>query len=92
MPKGGLRATSFKPGKSGNPTGRPRRSETIEARRIVADVKLAARELMPDALSTLQTVMNDREPPPPEGGGFGLRLKAGFGRPQGPTRGLARRL
>jgi transcriptional regulator with XRE-family HTH domain len=24
--------------------------------------------------------------PPPKGGGFGLRLKAGFSRPQGPTR------
>jgi hypothetical protein len=23
--------------------------------------------------------------PPPKGGGFGLRLKAGFGRPHGPT-------
>ena len=33
-----------------------------------------------------------RERPPPKGGGFGLRLKAGLGRPQGPTRELARRL
>jgi len=30
----------------------------------------------------------DCERPPPKGGGFGLRLKAGLGRPQGPTREL----
>ena len=32
------------------------------------------------------------EQPPPKGGGFGLRLKAGLGRPRGPTRELPRRL
>ena len=32
------------------------------------------------------------ERPPPKGGGFGLRLKAGLGRPRGPTRELARPL
>src|SRR5271165_231576 len=32
------------------------------------------------------------ERPPPEGGGFGLRLKAGLSRPQGPTRERTRRL
>jgi hypothetical protein len=30
------------------------------------------------------------ERPPPKGGGFGLRLKAGFSRPQGPTRAIPR--
>ena len=31
-----------------------------------------------------------RERPPPKGGGFELRLKAGFSRPQGPTRAIRR--
>jgi hypothetical protein len=39
MSKGGRRSTSFRPGVSGNPDGRPKRPETIEARRVVADVK-----------------------------------------------------
>jgi hypothetical protein len=64
MPKGGLRSTSFKPGTSGNPGGRPKQSKTIEARKIVADVKAAARALTPEALSTLQTVMEDPKAPP----------------------------
>jgi hypothetical protein len=64
MPKGGLRSTSFKPGASGNLAGRPRRPETIEAKRIVADVKTAARKLTPEALGTLQEVMEDKKAPP----------------------------
>jgi Family of unknown function (DUF5681) len=59
MPKGGLRSTSFKPGQSGNPHGRPKRPDTIEARRVVADVKSAARELTPVAMDTLEKAMTD---------------------------------
>jgi hypothetical protein len=63
MPKGGLRSTSFKPGVSGNPDGRPKRPETIEARRVVADVKAAARELTPEAMDTLKGAMADPKAP-----------------------------
>ena len=63
MPKGGLRSTSFKPGQSGNPHGRPKRRETIEARRVVADVKAAARELTPVAMDTLEKAMTDQRAP-----------------------------
>jgi hypothetical protein len=63
MPKGGLRSTSFKPGSSGNPTGRPKRPETIEARRVMADVKSAARELTPVAMDTLEKAMADQKAP-----------------------------
>ena len=58
MARGGLRSTSFKPGVSGNPGGRPKRPETIEARTIVADVKEAARRLTPKALATLEAAMD----------------------------------
>jgi hypothetical protein len=63
MPKGGLRSTSFKPGVSGNPDGRPKRPEAIEARRVVADVKSAARELTPVAMETLEKAMTDQKAP-----------------------------
>lgn len=63
MPKGGLRTTSFKPGVSGNPNGRPKRPETIEARKVVADVKSAARELTPVAMDTLEKAMTDQKAP-----------------------------
>jgi hypothetical protein len=63
MPKGGVRSTSFKPGVSGNPDGRPKRPETIEARKVVADVKAAARELTPDAMNTLKEAMTTPHAP-----------------------------
>jgi hypothetical protein len=63
MPKGGLRSTSFKAGVSGNPNGRPKRPETIEARRLVANVKAAARDLTQDAMETLKNAMADRTAP-----------------------------
>src|SRR5580704_504783 len=47
MPKGGRRATSWTKGESGNIAGRPKRPEAIEAKKIVADVKAAAREHYP---------------------------------------------
>jgi hypothetical protein len=49
---------------SGNPSGRPKRPETIEARRIVADVKAAAQELTQEAIDTLKAVMKDPKAPP----------------------------
>lgn len=59
MARGGKRSTSWKRGQSGNRSGRPKRPATVEAHKIIADVKTAAREMTPEALSTLQTVMND---------------------------------
>jgi len=57
MASGGRRSTSFRAGKSGNPGGRPKRPQTIEARKVIADVKAAAKELTPDALDTLKAAM-----------------------------------
>ena len=64
MARGGRTSTSFRPGKSGNPGGRPKRPQTIEARKVIADVKAAARELTQDALATLKRVMLDAKAPP----------------------------
>jgi hypothetical protein len=64
MAKGGRRSTSWKRGQSGNKGGRPRHPETIAAKKMVADVKAAARELTPQALGTLQEVMEDKKAPP----------------------------
>jgi hypothetical protein len=65
MAKGGLRSTSFKPGVSGNPDGRPKRPETIEARRVVADVKAASRELTLDESGDLIEVLDMPSTPGP---------------------------
>ena len=64
MPKGGRRSTSWRKGESGNITGRPKLPETIEAKKIVADVRAAAREHTQDALDTLKAVMSDAKTPP----------------------------
>ena len=63
MPKGGLRSTSWNKGESGNITRHPKRPEAIEAKKIVADVKAAAREHTQDALDTLKAVMSDAKAP-----------------------------
>jgi Family of unknown function (DUF5681) len=57
------RGRPFQRGQSGNPGGRPKRTKTIEAKRIVADVKVAARELTPDAMDTLKQIMKDPKAP-----------------------------
>jgi hypothetical protein len=58
------RGRPFQRGRSGNPGGRPKRSATVEAHKIIADVKAAARELTPQALGTLQEIMEDKKAPP----------------------------
>jgi hypothetical protein len=63
MSRGGWRSTSFRPGQSGNPTGRPKRPATIEARRIFRDVADAARERTQDAIDTLFAIMKDPKAP-----------------------------
>lgn len=57
MPRGGLRSTSFKPGQSGNPGGRPKRPATVEAHQIAVDVKAAARSHTTAAIQTLVDAM-----------------------------------
>jgi hypothetical protein len=52
MPRGGNRSTSFKPGESGNSGGRPTKPQTVERRRVEADVRALARECAPDAIAT----------------------------------------
>jgi Family of unknown function (DUF5681) len=86
MPKGGLRSTSFKPGVSGNPDGRPKRPETIEARRVVANVKAAARELTPVAIDTLEKAMTDQKAPwAPKIAAAIAILDRGWGKPTQPV-------
>ena len=83
--KGGRRSTSFKTGVSGNPDGRPKRPETIEARRVVADVKAAARDLTLDAMDTLKQVMKDpKAPPAARVGAATAILDRGWGKPTQP--------
>ena len=64
MPRGGRRSTSFKPGVSGNPSGRPRQPDTIVARQIFITVRAAARALTQEAIDTLAAVMRDGRAPP----------------------------
>jgi hypothetical protein len=64
MPRGGRRSTSFRPGVSGNPGGRPRRPDTIVARQIFVTVRTAARALTQEAIDTLAAVMRDGKAPP----------------------------
>ena len=61
--RGGRRSTSFRPGVSGNPRGRPKKARTIEARRLVTDVKAAARELTQSAIDTLARIMKNPKAP-----------------------------
>jgi hypothetical protein len=61
--RGGRRTTSFRPGVSGNPGGRPRRPTTIEAKRITADVKALAQQCAPDAVATLKSIMLSEKVP-----------------------------
>jgi hypothetical protein len=63
MSRGGRRSTSFRPGQSGNLTGRPKRLATIEARRLFRDVADAARERTQDAIDTLFAIMKDPKAP-----------------------------
>ncbi len=65
MAKVGRWSTSWKQGISGNPSGRPKRLATVEALKVIAGVKTAARALRPQTLSTLEMVMGDPKAPPP---------------------------
>jgi uncharacterized protein DUF5681 len=82
MPRGGRRSTSFKPGKSGNPGGRPRRPDTIVARQIFVTVRTAARVLTQEAIDALAAIMRDgRVPPTARISAAVALLDRGHGRP-----------
>jgi hypothetical protein len=82
MPRGGRRSTSFKPGVSGNPGGRPKKPQSWERRRIVADVKALAQECAPEAISTLKTIMlSTKMPPAARLGAATALLDRGYGKP-----------
>jgi hypothetical protein len=82
MPPGGRRSTSFKPGVSGNPAGRPRRPETVAAKQIFVTVRTAARALTQEAIDTLAAVMRDgRAPPAARISAAVALLDRGHGRP-----------
>jgi hypothetical protein len=83
--KGGRRSTSWKQGQSGNRSGRPKRPATIEAQRIIADVKEAAKTLTAKAIATLERVMDDpKAPPAARVGAATAVLDRGWGRPTQP--------
>jgi hypothetical protein len=82
MPRGGRRSTSFRPGVSGNPGGRPRRPDTIATRQIFVNVRAAARALTQEAIGTLAAVMRDgRAPPTARISAAVALLDRGHGRP-----------
>jgi hypothetical protein len=81
MPRGGRRSTSFGPGVSGNPGGRPRRPSSIEARQVVVDAKALARQCAPEAVATLKAIMlSDRAPPAARIGAATALLDRGYGK------------
>jgi hypothetical protein len=82
MPRGGRRSTSFRPGQSGNPSGRPKRPATIEARKTFRDVADAARECTQDAIDTLFAIMKDpKAPAPARISAAQALLDRGYGKP-----------
>ena len=79
--RGGLRSTSWHRGTCGNPGGRPSKAETIDAKRIEADVKALARQCAPEAVSTLKTIMlNEKAPPAARISAASILLDRGFGK------------
>ena len=64
----------------------------VAGRRLGCVEEGVHRTVEPAPLLRMVLIQVWRERPPPKGGGFGLRLKAGLSRPQGPTRELTRRL
>jgi Family of unknown function (DUF5681) len=82
MPRGGNRSTSFRPGQSGNPSGRPSRPQTIVERQTIENVKVASRALTAEALETLKAVMlNGKAPPAARVGAATAILDRGWGKP-----------
>jgi hypothetical protein len=64
MKRGSRPRTSWVKGQTGNAGGRPKKPAANEARKIIKDIREAARELTPEAMATLKTVMKDPGAPP----------------------------
>lgn len=72
----------FQKGQSGNPGGKPKSADTVEARKVVADVKALAREYTAEAIDTLRNVMRDAKAPPAARiGAASTLLDRGHGKP-----------
>jgi uncharacterized protein DUF5681 len=83
MPRGGRRSTSFRPGVSGNPGGRPKKPAAIVARQLVADAKALAQQCAPEAVLTLKTIMlNEKAPPTARISAATAILDRGYGKPR----------
>ena len=57
------RPRGFQKGQSGNPGGRPKSTRSLEERRIINDVRLAAKQYTPEALKVLDEIMRDKKAP-----------------------------
>jgi hypothetical protein len=86
MPKGGRKTTSFRPGQSGNPLGRPRNSDLVGPSKTRADVRELAKSYAPGAIETLKKVMDDpKAPPAARVGAATAILDRGWGKPTQPV-------
>jgi hypothetical protein len=84
--RGGKRSTSWKPGASANPGGKPKRPVTIEERKAIADVKALAKERSEEAIKTLVDVVgNQKAPPAARVAAAEAILNRGWGRPTQPV-------
>lgn len=76
------RSTSFKPGKSGNPGGKPKNPQKIADHKVLADVKQLAREAGEDAIRALKDVMmSSKSPPAARVTAASALLDRGYGKP-----------
>ncbi len=83
MARGGARSTSWKAGFCPNPGGRPKKAASVEAARIIADVKALAKAESETAIRTLVDVMKDaKAPPAARVGAANSILDRGWGKPQ----------
>jgi hypothetical protein len=81
--RGSVKRTSFKPGISGNPGGRPKKAETIEMRKIIADAKELAKEMTPKAMKALEDVLDsETAPPAAKVSAASVILDRGWGKPK----------
>lgn len=86
MPKGGRKTTSFRPGQSGNPLGRPRNSDLVGPSKTRADVRELAKSYAPGAIETLKKIMDDpKAPPAARVGAATAILDRGYGKPTQPV-------